>query len=490
MRKHTGAQRLTWDPALQFPFESGWSLFRKVMILNNLDEFELGDLISRPQMPRTKSRLRNCADSSWIDFNRFSELLEVPASELRNGFWDQLGINVLGGDRSTSRVCSDCWHLHQYHCLFFDLTWVVRCPWHRFEIRRPNTLGKPATFAEVLRSDLDKVSFDKLLSITRMGSEERHRVIGHVVEYLEWWRAIQAKVPHADVLLRRLVSTGELSEQGRLELRWQAGFAQEQAPLRYRSWILQNTPSIACRSLHVTDAGRIPGQTEDRTTIHDDTGKCYRAIRRHIYRTYVRRHRGCLSKLAKLDQDERLSLARSGVCVTCLAYVVWRMAAESLMIMKGLHHPRTTNYEMHLSEPWPHSPSDDAARLSFTYMQFFGLWAAMTDQLSRGGLKVSMQDTVATLQVVFARDESRPFDSPLRVVHCLYPDPAALALRAGRPCTRPWNLLSSEQQCVLRTSQWLNTLRPTERSLFEIYVETNTTKSAAGWIQGFLGKTH
>lgn len=62
MHKRIGALRLTWDPGLQFPFESGWSILRKVMILNNLNEFELGDLISRPNKQRTKSRIRNTAD--------------------------------------------------------------------------------------------------------------------------------------------------------------------------------------------------------------------------------------------------------------------------------------------------------------------------------------------------------------------------------------------------------------------------------------------
>ncbi|CAN7401116.1 hypothetical protein [Massilia sp. LjRoot122] len=443
------------------------------MILNNLNELELGDLISRPKMPRTKSRIRNCADSSWIDFTRFSELLEVPARDLKNGFWDQLGIKVIGGERSSSRFCGYCWHSHQFHCLFSDLGWLRRCPWHNSDITRPNTLGKPAQFNEVLRSDLDQMSLDKLLSISPMKRDDRHRIIGYIVEYLEWWRAVQGKVPAADVLLHDLISTIEPTEQSKLEVAWQAGFAKEQAPLQYESWILEGTPSIACRYVRVTDAGRAPDLSEDRTTVRDDTGRCYRAMRRHIFRNFVRRHRRCLSKLSKLDQDDRLSLTGSGVCATCLAYVVWRMSTESLMIMKGLSIPRKSNYELRLSEPWTHNPSDDPTRLSFTYMQFFGLWAAIVDRLGRGGLKVSLQDTVSTPQVVFARDESRPFDSPLRTLHCLYPDPAALVSRAGRPCKVPWTLLSSEQQCVLRTWEWLNTLRPTEKSLFEIYLETS-----------------
>lgn len=106
MWKRPGAKRLTWDPSLQFPFESGWSLFQKVKVLNNLKDYELVDLIARQPVPLRKGRLRDCADSSWIDFDRFSELLEVPVAELRNGFWDQLGIRVVRPKEYELR-CSD-----------------------------------------------------------------------------------------------------------------------------------------------------------------------------------------------------------------------------------------------------------------------------------------------------------------------------------------------------------------------------------------------
>lgn len=473
MRRRPSASRLTWNPELQFPFESGWSLFRKVKILNNLNSHELHDLVARPNTPVKKIRLRDCAESSWIDFGRFSELLEVSARELKNGFWDQHNIGVVGGDRSTSRFCKLCWELHQYHCLFFDLAWVKRCPWHGTEILRPGLQCKPARDNEVMQDEIDDCSFDGLLASLPMDIANRHKVTGLVLEYLEWWRAVQAKVPAADVLLQRLVTTREIQVRERLELEWQAGFAQEQVPVDYGSWVLQDTQPKASRYVRLIDTGRKSGAVDDRTTIRDDTGRCYRAIRRHIFRNYVRQHRRCLSKLAKLDQEDLRSLGRSGVCVTCLAYVVWRMRTESLIIMKGLFVSRTSNYELRMTEPWAHSPSDDATRLSFTYMQFFGLWAAMVDCLGRGGVKVSMQEIVITPQVVFAQDKSHPIDSPLRTLHCLCPDASSLAIRSGRPCKASWNLVPSERQCVQRTWEWLNTLRPSEPSLFEIWLENS-----------------
>jgi hypothetical protein len=266
-----------------------------------------------------------------------------------------------------------------------------------------------------------------------------------------------------------------MTEQNEVVLRWQAGFAREQVPPRYGTWILEDVQSTPSRYARLTDAGRSVTGTgaDDVSTVRDDTGCSYRAIRRHIFRRYVRPHRACLIRLAQLMQDDLLSLAADGICATCLAYVVWRMSVENLVVMDGLFTRRAKNFALRLTEPWSGSPSDDPTRLSFTYMQFFGIWAAIVDRTSVGGLHVALQDTVSSPQVVFTKDDTRPAGSPLRTLHCLYPSGDALALRAGRPCRSPWNLLPYEQQCVVRNQAWLESLTPDPKSLFQIFLETS-----------------
>jgi hypothetical protein len=472
MWRRPGAKRLTWDPALQFPFESGWSLFQKIKVLNNLKDHELVELIAREPVPLRKGRLRDCADSSWIDFDRFSELLEVPAAELRNGFWDQLGIRITRSKEYELRLCKICWEMHRYHCVLFDLMWVRRCPWHGWPVDLPKTIVIPTANGVLARGEPPEVPFDELRALTPMGSGNEHRMIGHILEYLEWWRGVQARVPQADRLLRRLVSTCHMTDQNEVDLRWQAGFAQSRMPLGYGSWILEDVKSRSCRYARVTDSGRSKTAFDDRNTVRDDTGICYRSIRRHVFRRYVRRHRACLTRLAQLSRDDLLSLAADGICSTCLAYAVWRMSIENLVVVDGLFTRRTTNYALRLNEPSSGNPSDDPARLSFTYMQFFGIWAAIVDHTAREGLRVSMQDTVSSPQIVFTRDESRPTNSPLQVFHCIYPEGDALALSAGRPCKAPWTLLPYERQCAIRSQKWLDALTPPPKSLVELYLES------------------
>jgi hypothetical protein len=472
MWKRPGAKRLTWDPALQFPFESGWSLFRKIKVLNNLKDHELVELIAREPVPIRKSRLRDCADSSWIDFDRFSELLEVPAAELRNGFWDQLGIRVIRPKEYELRVCKMCWEMHRYHCVLFDLIWVRQCPWHGWPVDLPQTIVVPTGNSVLARGEPPVVPFDELRALTPMGSGNEHRMIGHILEYLEWWRGVQARLPQADRLLRHLVSTSHMTDQNEVDLRWQAGFAQSRMPLGHGSWILEDVKSRSCRYARVTDTGRSKIATDDRNTVRDDTGLCYRSIRRHVFRRYVRRHRACLTRLAQLTRDDLLSLAADGICATCLAYAVWRMSVENLIVVDGLFTRRTTNYALRLTEPSSGDPSDDPARLSFTYIQFFGIWAAIVDNAATQGLRVSMQETVLSPQIVFTRDETQPADSPLRVFHCIYPEGDALALNAGRPCRAPWTLLPYERQCAIRSQKWLDSLTPPPKSLVELYLES------------------
>jgi hypothetical protein len=473
MKKRLGATRLTWNREFQYPFESGWSIFQKLKVLNDLGDYELMQLIAREPLRSRRNRLGDCADSSWIDFQRFSELLEVPEQELRNGFWDQLGIKAerpLGYDR---RYCKICWEAHCYHCVLFDLVWLKKCPWHAWPLGIFKRQEAPIGSNPPPWGAPPEVPFDELISLALMGKRDRYRRIGYVLEYLEWWRAVQNQVPQADELLRGLVSTYHQGNRDETVLRWQAGFAESRIPRRPGSWVLEDVEATPCRYVRVMDAGRSPGCMNDSSSVRDDTGRGYRAIRRHVFRRYVRRHRACLSRLAWLNRDDLLSLTADGVCATCLAYVVWRMATENLVVMDGLFARRAGNFALHLSEPWPESPSDDPTRLRFTYMHFFGIWAAIVDGSAVGGLQSSMQDTAMAPQVVYTRDNARPLDAPMRMLHCIFPDGDALAVNAGRPCSQPWKLLPFERQCVVRSQAWLQSLTPSPKPSFQVYLETD-----------------
>jgi hypothetical protein len=473
MRKRLGTLRLTWRPELQVPFDSGWSIFQKLITLNNLRDLELIELIAREPVPHRKSRLRDCADSSWIDFERFGDLLDMPARELKNGFWDQLGIKVNSTAHYNLQLCEKCWHQFRYHCVLFDLGWLQRCPWHNCPINRPALYGDDPAFQVGPIVAPSPLAFDILLEVAPIPTSDRYRITGHLLEYLEWWHAIQSLLPNADTLLSSLVTTDHISGRYGVTVGWQAGLAKTRVPPSYCSWILTDVVSTPCNYAIVIDAGLISTTIDSRATIRDEVGCAYRSIRRHIFRRYVRRHRTCLARLAQLSRDDLLSLTAEGICATCLAYVVWRMSSENLIDINGLSTRRTTNFRLSLTEPWPDSPSDDRTRISFSYMQFFGIWAAIVDSSDFSCARIVMENTVSSPQILFALDGERPAGSPLRVLHCIYPKGEDMATRAGRPCKLPWKLLPTEQQCAIRSREWLRSLRPVPPSLAELYLSRN-----------------
>ncbi len=472
-------KRLTWDPALHYPFESGWSLFRKIKELNGLQDHELVALIAREPDAFRRRRLPGYNNSSWIDFDRFSDLLNVPAYELKNGFWDQLGIETVWPHEYAVRFCEACMAGHQYHCILFDLTWIHRCPWHGAPVGKLHTVYRPSEQHFPRQWLLPDFSVSLLLSLKPLGAQSRHRIIGYVLEYLQWWKAVQQQISNADRLLQHLVTISKIADEAAFELTWQAGYAQQVVPLQYGSWVLRDIDSVRCCYSRVVDAGRSVEGASDLSTIRDDTGKCYRAIRRYIFRRFVRRHRSCLATLCKLSREDLLSLASDGVCATCLAYVIWRMSVENLAVLEGLSVRRDKDFSLNLTEPWAVSPSDDSTRLMFTYMQFFGIWAAIVDQIPKGGLEVSLRKVVGSPQIVFAEERSYPTRSPLRTLNCIYPDGKDLVRRAGIPCKASWTLLASEQQCVLRTHEWLTSVGPSEKPVVQLHAQSDLDAAQA-----------
>ena len=149
------------------------------------------------------------------------------------------------------------------------------------------------------------------------------------------------------------------------------------------------------------------------------------------------------------------------------------MSIEQIIVAEGLFVPRRTSYEIRLTEPSASSPSDDRARLSFTYMQFFGIWSAIVDRTPGGWFTVGMQETISSPQILFTRDTSQPADAPLRTIHCIYPEGEGMATKAGRPCKAPWTLRPTENACVLRSQAWLNSIKlPLPKTMFELYGES------------------
>lgn len=392
-------KKLTWHPSLPAPFESGKSIFRKILVLNHMKMEELSRLIRKQGHPVKPVKTINDLNSDWIDFERFAKLLGIKPIRLRQGFLDQLGFatdaRLPRSEKVTDaiRQCPRCAD-YGYHCVFFDLAIITECPWHHVPLRvsahgcafclRPRSESDRKPLGGIchicggtsLRKAVELCfkRFDK--TATRM-----RRDFGN--ELVQWRRSIHRATPVCQDLIGDLDLTGVINQASLGFISWQLGhvlsFAHD-----LNHWKFQISPT-SVKHMVLTDES-CADMNHPKAYINDDDGKKYRSIRRNIYNRYVRQHRACLIKLRALTRDESLCLNGDNVCPVALAYVVWRMSIEGIGNIEGVHFPRKTNYLLRLMSP--DLMHTTLFRLRWSYFAFFGLWHQFDRRCGRQNLSV------------------------------------------------------------------------------------------------------
>jgi hypothetical protein len=387
--------RLTWNPVAPAPFESGWSIFAKILAHNHMNIGELAALIRKSDAATGKFTPLDFSDSDWIDFDKLGMLLEVEPKRLKTGFLDQIGFypTVHKYERYKVRHCPKCAELG-YHCSLFDLAIVAECPWHRCALRRRcNACATPLTLNGISRFLVEGLptcpqcgmpieNFLDFSELNKLSSDMHATILGYCVELVDWWREVREATRGFPDLAKELEKIGEgpseldagpdvllgyataVSSQ---KIYWK--FMADPWPARYFEWPAKLLDSSAGGSRSYSSA---------------PTGKMYRSIRRHLYKRFVRPHRHCLAALMSLTRDEVFALRGDKVCVVALAYLVWRMSIEEISNIEELKSPKRTIHRLRLMGPgdWRiNLPL--VSRLHWTYSGFFGLWQTLHTRLPR-----------------------------------------------------------------------------------------------------------
>lgn len=101
-------RRFTWHRHAPAPFESAWSVFAKILALNHTKPKVIFDVICNDQSKNSRKVLLTL-DSSWVDFDRFSQALNVKANQLKTCFLDQLGFSLEDiAYVKDIRICRQC----------------------------------------------------------------------------------------------------------------------------------------------------------------------------------------------------------------------------------------------------------------------------------------------------------------------------------------------------------------------------------------------
>ncbi len=397
-------ERLTWHPFDPAPYESGWSIFSKLLALNFCKPADLGRQIRWHGW--AASRRLDFRDSSWIDFNRFSRLIGVTPNRLRAGFLDQLGFPQFTYRYGAPgiRFCPECLK-YGYHSILFELALIKECPIHKKPLEKgcptccttveisglvreqsPRELDSGvihdcAWRADTYVSKCGHIYFDpeRVLGIGRFDFNQRRDMGRACEEFIRWWIKAFTSTKTAPGLTARLAQMS-FKDNDERSLSLSMDIARKLAgecpwPTSVKpspvSWISLN------RSLTNVDEGSISIEFES------DLGKIYRSVRRHLFKKYIRpSHLGCWREMAAYEFEMARSISSRSVCFMVLAYMSWRMSIEGFSNIEvfGLKKRRTPTIM-----PIERVENTATELANFWYAQFFAILGRVEEKIEAGG---------------------------------------------------------------------------------------------------------
>lgn len=386
--------KLIWQGQSPAPFESAWLIFAKLLALNAMRPTKIRSLIVDQNRVDARKGDLEFRDSSWVDFDRFSNALGVNQNRLRAAFLDQLGFahgsapNLRYGPGI--KVCPDCL-AKGYHSVFFELGFIDICPWHYRKLEAPCYSCRSAVLysgfkkrsADAVGDTVETTEWMEFYSSCRhvlfqdwrvgktngLSGVEEEAITTRCVALLEWWKVVSGNPEIAAFLsqysfddreehrLRILLSAAERIAG---KCPWPVSIVR--APVRTHRWTESQDHEV---SENVARAHR--------ATEWDAT---YRSVRRHIFSRYVRHHRDCWNELSNYRSYDARRLDSSTCCPVSLAYVVWKMTVEYARNIEVLKSDRLrANPIMAMRLYYPQYANSPRAHASLLYGYFFSIWS-------------------------------------------------------------------------------------------------------------------
>ncbi|EEF27459.1 conserved hypothetical protein [Ricinus communis] len=398
--------RLTWNPAGPAPYESAWSVLVKVQSLNLFHESEMRSLLLPGVLAREWDQAL-LSSESW-DLERFALLLEVDVYRLNTAFLDRLGFSRNRQIPYRVRHCPECRKLG-YHCTLFNLDIVINCPWHRVALMR----GCRKCAKMVLTSGRES-AVDRELHCTDCGcycdlknspqtnrvDHETARDIEHYcAEFVMWWRSVLDAAGRLSPLVRPLASNDKKQMSERRP--WRLGWADHLSRVPHGwKFACPITPALVHAPIPMRQRHLIKKYS---ATQIEGYRTLYGAVRRAVYKAYLRPHIKCLREISGMGTFERLALDIENACTVSIGYLSWRAAHEGLprpdhpsAPPQQLAHLRPAVFE----ELWP---CDEEAISVLLYSNFLRIWADIEQLVETTAVRiVHTKGPVAPCDLPFA----------------------------------------------------------------------------------------
>lgn len=449
-------KRLSWDSRFPAPFESGWSIFSKITILNHISIAQLISIIKKDSAEISAQKPIDISKSDWIDFDKFSDLLGVSQKRLKEGFWDQLGFSTTGRSSYAISICHQCW-ASGYHCAFFDLLGIETCPWHACKLATPckyccmpstfswrsNETGIQGRYCSKCKLALPKIA--ELLAVDPFYLESQFKIRETCEKIVQWWDSIRDCVPARDTLLKDILFFLPEDRAIRTEHRPdQISFAKSISPVNLAPWELHCEDTKFLYRYFIQEQ---LFQNEREENINSDSGRAYKSIRRHIHKKVLKNHRTCIAGYLKLDRYECKALCGSDICLPALAFVIWRMSIEGTSNIEALHNKevlrdnlvssshRSSRRSLRLIEPYLPFNISNSIRLSLTFLGFFSILNEIIKKCKTKNVQIILGDGLYNSLFHCEIDRSSE-SSETHTLHVLIPNNLDMCEKLSENCTK------------------------------------------------------
>lgn len=420
--------KFIWQDTSPVPFESGWMIFAKLMLLNRLKPQEIVNLIGK--QGNKDNRKLNFRSADWIDLDCLAERLTLTTDRLKLSFFDQLQIYFESTytviNCNGIRVCNECLALG-FHCVFFELGFINTCPWHHKQLEKPCINCLKAVHSQGLKfldtnkyrsnnslgsifSDCGHIHFeiDNVKRVSHLSETEIESIKYKCRLLFGWIKIVQTRLDLTSQLFTNAHNPEfndnllNVAEQVAGPCPWPLDYIRR--PVRW-SQIKQNDLNHSSASINTI----------------------YRSLRKHIFNRFVKPHRSCYQSIIVLKRDQSLSICSDQVCVVALAYIAWRMKIENLINIEAISLDLSENFKKPKFEFF-HPPIPIATKSQGQMMYVHFCW--ILDEIMRDIGKSALIITNSTL----VSKSARTINWFKELSTLIYPDPEILEKKSWVHC--------------------------------------------------------
>ncbi len=359
---------VTFPRQLQ-PYESAWGMQVRALSINDISLAQYFRLVGSTTAGNSLSHVNWCC-SGQFNLELFSHALGVSEKTARTAFVDL----ALGSQHlhpvSKVRHCSMCIN-HLYHSTWFFFPWLEECPIHGVTLqfcKACSTVFTPTTVAR-LQSNGYICAHMSLYRRQKFPQPELDRVSAR--RWDQWSQQITDWIERAV----------EVSSLHLLEVARASAAHWSSKPLfiywRYIETLVGESPiSVDFPKVAVARI-RLNGPVLEEADTCDNLVACAKALRRHIFRRYVKKHKRCYNQIKRFGVSSCSSLLGERRCSCVLGYYTWLVSFLNVYTMADLNSAKFNPYALGAQFYRNTVGLDLRNFLSRGWMSFYGAWSAL-----------------------------------------------------------------------------------------------------------------